>query len=447
MPEPFGRGDRLTGLKVFGRYFLRPAIGLVIVVACLLALWIVVGSILARRFTVRAQAACPPGEPSLDDLASRFPATRVNASALRLEELAASLGIDAATGEKKGRARPAETSKQEFQKVKDALSAHLMNQVRRADDRQTQPPEDVAAYRERFHQSIEAIEQHVLLSELPVWEREPEHPLDSPIPNLLGQLNLQKIITLDVLEKLRLERPAAALVALEASWKLNQSIWHRSELICQLIAIVADRWQHRALRVLGDAPVEWEQRIASYDTRSWLFTSLRMETWLMTEGFRRQPEQALGKAAGGPVGLILRPYLEMGMADYAEHKERVVTELEALGPCTFDVETFRRVWNQKPKKWNIPGRVSWPELHDATRRMLRRRLDQELTVLILQLRRGTDLPNPVPSKVCARDSWAYRRSAAGRLEEVVFSRRIPEPINDKTWELPLRFVSPGRKGA
>ena len=57
MPEPFGRGDRLTGLQVFGRYFVRPAIGLVIVVACLLALWIVVGSILARRFTVRAQAA------------------------------------------------------------------------------------------------------------------------------------------------------------------------------------------------------------------------------------------------------------------------------------------------------------------------------------------------------------------------------------------------------
>lgn len=142
------------------------------------------------------------------------------------------------------------------------------------------------------------------------------------------------------------------------------------------------------------------------------------------------------------------PYVELGMSDYAERREKETAELMKVDPCKVDPAALKRMDARgKPEKWNIPGRAAWPDSADFARRAFHRILDRELTLVILRLKRGEDLPNPVPSTACAGESWRYRRAEDGSLREVELSRRIFEPLHEKSWELPLRYESGRREGS
>ena len=153
-----------------------------------------------------------------------------------------------------------------------------------------------------------------------------------------------------------------------------------------------------------------------------------METGLLYEHLWEHPQELLAPELPGVIRWILRPYARMAIADFAERRERVVAELRRLAPCTLDpADSSRPADNQRPHKWNLTASAGWENTEWAaglTRRVFHRRLDHELTILILRLRRGADLPDPFPSAVCAGESWQYRRSGDGELR-VEFSRRIP----------------------
>ena len=228
LPLPPAPGQSRT----LGRFF-SAVIRTVLVTLALLALWIGGGSLVAWRFAARVRAARPPSAPPLEKLAASFPPTgsqRVRPPTRR------------AGGGRRHRHRPGEEAGPGGDPTRPRdrpswrsrrLSASTSRIRSSAPTIVTSPaPDAVRRYLEGCQSAIEAIEEHILRSEISVWEWEPERGLNGPLPNLGGHIQLQRLLVLDAFEKHRGGSSARAFAVLDAAWKLNRSLWIRPEMLC-----------------------------------------------------------------------------------------------------------------------------------------------------------------------------------------------------------------------
>ena len=99
----------------------------------------------------------------------------------------------------------------------------------------------------------------------------------APVPNLRSLLRLYAALALDSLHQSRLGRNRDALKGLEVSWKINESLRERPDVMSQQIALAGLNMQLGILRKLKVVPLDWEQRMAAVNLQEPVMTALKFD--------------------------------------------------------------------------------------------------------------------------------------------------------------------------
>ena len=311
-------------------------------------------------------------------------------------------------GRSRGRERPSRESVAGHRRIKASLGRYLGDQVQHAQrqnrfsaGRSLRIPR--ISMPQRSRPSVDSSSRTIRLS----GSAPTEIPHAAPIPNLLGHLDLQRLLLADALACGERGDDRCGLDDLDASWQLNRALRDDPILITQLIAISVTRLQIGTLRQLGQVPANWEKRLAEHDFRQSFLSSLRFEAWAWTQvDHAAMVQPALGQRIVYSLG---RPYVRYCLADASEDYRQRLDNLARLKTlCDVDLAALDADLDVPVPRWNLLGDLVVPNLSDTVDRLRRLELDIELTVRILEIEAGRRANSGVWPGCRSRNRTIYR---------------------------------------
>jgi hypothetical protein len=423
-----------------------------VVLAVLGTALFLVGSLTATSRQEELDRAWAETLGSWDDMLAEYPARAANRSALEVERLSAAAGIDIAPLMAQGRARPSAGSGPIFDgDTKAAVFEYLEAQLESAKLESDPPPEVVSDFLATVEPQIDDLARHLHGAATPHWELDVEQGFEMQIPNLLGHINLQRLLSADALARASRGDNDGALRNLEASWKLNETLRTDPALITQLVSMAIARIQVGTLRHLDPVPAVWSERVLSHDYKNSLVAALRFEGLVWTRLDEVYPYTQQRSAWQAVVTTASKPYVRWCATDIGESwRQRVVKLSELDWFCDRDFSAVGADLAIDVPWWNRVGHaVAIPNLAATPIRVGRYELDAEITAKLLELRRarrenGGRWPDSVPgirtSRVCPEDAFVYGVADDGTLR-FEFGRPI-EWEGQQGARLPNAYVLP-----
>jgi hypothetical protein len=376
---------------------------------------------------------------TLEDVTGRFPATRTNAAALEVERLAASLGVDIVPRPVEDRLRPEPDVGNEFEQVKKQVFGRFLQKMleRPVTGALDAPPADFLEYLTRHADDIAELRTALAASSsatIPVWHTDISKLMAAPLPNLLGHLNLTKLMMSAALERLWAGDESTALEYLDASWTLTRGLRDSPILINQLITIAETRMWLGTLRHVDEVPAEWIERL-EFDYRGAFLQAMKYEgwVWMFTDpsGINDGSPTLWDKA----VQPIAQPYVKYCVSDVSDTWRQRIRNLERVDAiCDYDLSGQNADLNIEIPRWNSLGGILVPNLAGAVHRLARLELDVELTRLTIEANRTlkandgvwpAELNGRRASAACPADSWQVSVQAGD--VRIDFSRVIEWP--------------------
>ena len=183
---------------------------------------------------------------------TRFPKTEMNDVARKLEMLTTRLGV---VGPAPGRIYEDPSKGRDGLLKSLDVPPYLDIQLKKSSDDCDEVPEEIRKYLDNHRADLDALYDLVLRNEAPRWEMDITRWVEAPVPGLFYQRQFQGVIALDVLAKTQLGQDREAFRAFEASWKINQGMFDRPELISQILAHSTLKRQVGLLRKMKEVPV------------------------------------------------------------------------------------------------------------------------------------------------------------------------------------------------
>lgn len=312
------------------------------------------------------------------------PAREADATALRLEELAASLGLALAPPGAAGRPRPSEEAAAAYDSRRPAVTEYV-NGHRRPEPALRPPPPEVASLLEESEPVLSQIVDLLVGSEPPVWELDLTAGVELELPNLLDHLSLNRLLVAGAHEAAARGDRDRALRWLDASWRLRESAAENPLLIPQLIALIELDDALALLRALPDPPPGWRQRLAPMALRDGVEVALRLESWMIVQSLRsgRLAEEMGGE---GALRLVMKPLLHRGIAEYADFMDHGLARVKTEDLHSFDNDRFYEAEYGRIPRWNVAARILAPDLFDTWIRAAHSELGVDLTRRTLEIR-------------------------------------------------------------
>ncbi|MEM7249547.1 MAG: hypothetical protein AAF533_29840 [Acidobacteriota bacterium] len=344
---------------------------------------------------------------SFDDYLAALPNQDANESALRLETLAAELGLDIVPKSRPGE-RPNANRHAVRKGLGDWLSAELASGTRSVGE----PPSEVTAFLTEHRPTIDAIVEHVATQPLPEWERQTDD-YAAPIPNLLGHLNLTRVLLVAALVDQRDGEVERAERELLTAWKLSLHLAEtRPALISHLIALAGIRLELATLNRLDVDPVAWRERLNQVPYEADPGRAFTGEAHHLRLLLREQFNPFSPNADMPRWQLtLIQPVIQHGAAVAMDVHHHLIDEARTADNC--DV-VFGR-WSSEAM---VPAETSWnpvvgmvvPNLENAVRRMHRIQLDLALSRRVLDAReRAASGSRPVVDLMPADcEEWSWR---------------------------------------
>jgi len=367
---------------------------------------------------------------AIERVEARYPPVAANEQAVRLEQLAARIGIDLAPP-LPDRAHPLLSEKDIVEKLK--LAAYVLAQVESPDSAIGAPPPEVTQYLQERSESLAGIRALLLAGTPPLWAVDlARGKAAEPDPNSTGRIVLQRILLTKALVDARASRASEAALWVEASWRLNESAWARPSMVWQLMAIAAARWEAGVLRKLPDADPVWTTRMRFAPELDRVFGVMN-DAFVI--GFIEPPDPEELKQ-WSPMELL------SGMA-------KAVEALQKRDPCSFsraDAEGYWKPYFPGPIEKTL-AEIAMPNLGSAARRLYRLRIEGELTARVLDARRvlgGAEPPSAgtsaeSPSSVCAGARWSTLAQPGGGAH-VHFDGKFEDWTDESGIRPPLEFT-------
>jgi len=186
---------------------------------------------------------------------------------------------------------------------------------------------------------LATLRRQLLSGPVPRWELQIERLLSAPVPNLGGNIDLQKLLLADALAHVAVGDHEGALERLESSWRLNAALREDPMLITQLVSMAVTRMQVGVLRQLGDAPVIWPSRLNDVGYRDTFLVALQLESrfWIEfdSQGGLWAAPNVLQRIAWKVTG----PYFRFCMASVSDQmRKRMAALAAAQALCDGDPE-------------------------------------------------------------------------------------------------------------
>jgi hypothetical protein len=386
----------------------------------------------------RVQAGWEETIGSPEQVMERFPSRGPNAAALELETLTVEIGIDIATRGSEGRFHPSLEASRRYKRVNTSVGRYLEQQLQQPRRVALPPPEELLDFLDKERGKLTAIRDHLLGSEIPRWEMSLEEQYTTSLPNLLGHINLQKLMIADAMFWNWRGESSEAIDTIEACWKLNGAIREDPYLITQLVAISNARLHAGALRQIEEPPAEWRLRLFEHNYRDSFFDAALLESW----GWTRMPDPRLLDDQPGfgtrMAWSLARPYVKYCWADVSDDYRRRLLELnrrEAF--CDYYGVGREGALDLPVPFWNVMGDIVKGSMAGALDRLARLELELELTGRVLGLGSESWDDRVEQSFVCPEDGWLYETGADGS-KSIAFNREISWPEQTGV-VLPIRF--------
>lgn len=425
-------------------------VGLVVVLILLYS----IGGVFADRKRSRMLGAWADTLGSFERFLERYPEREANESALRVEELSAALGIDLAPRGAEDRPRPAGAAAESYKQAKRAVNDYADDQLESATSSVGPPPEAAVLFLREQTETLGALRRQLTEAEAPRWALRLSDPYGTPLPNLIGHSNLQRLLLADALYRASAGDHPGALTTLDGSWRLNSSLRETPILMAQLIALGIARQQLGALRRIEGVPRSWRDRIHEHDYRAAVFKALQLEGWDWFHALDPKSVEESDTIRPSLLHSITRPYVSLCVTGVGDEWRRRLVQLSEVGSyCDRDLAAAAIDLELKPPAWNLLGRITFGSLDDVPRRVARYELDLEMTAKLLDLQRAREelggrwpesLPGIEHSRICPDDSWLYEAVPGGEAS-LAFSRDV-EWTGLRGIRLPLRYVAKPREG-
>jgi hypothetical protein len=395
-------------------------IGVACILIALVVIRIISGNMAASRREASVNELWKKTLGTSGNVPARFSVVSANKSAIVLEGLASGLGIDLVPKLSDRKRDPIPDQKAQFEKIRNDLESYLYARITQAGHSKAAPPEPVQQYLKPHEGQIHQIVWHILQQESPQWEFDIEKLFKASIPNLLGNYQLQTVLNLYALLDNDSGRFEDCKYALEASWKLNETLLKRQEEIPQLVGTKVLRMQAGVLRQIHGVDSSWSQRLISMSRQNLFqayFRAEQLEAWHFQEEARRGgyfnetdlyiypwPSQTWMNA------LLSRPRYQFRLmvADMSEQTALAIRDLMKRQPCTARGTLSTREETEMFPEWNSVARVAYHDPADAWNRIARALLDLEMTARVLEIHRDVSHNHDFESSLCPGEQWRYR---------------------------------------
>jgi len=359
----------------------------------------------------------PLGLGTLSEAHARYPSAPMSPAAARLVAAAEPLGIDLAPGTRtdvlKSEPRPMEF-------VRRQLDGWVRAQLRTASPQLDPLPAESGEYLAGRAGDLAAVSA-LLRSNDPInWPQDVRDP-SSPLPNLLGHMQLQRVLIARAFDRSRVG-DSGAWDDLRAAWILARSLASRNELICVLTSLAMGRRADTAARKLPLPFPPWLQEMQSFDYRRAAIAAYQLDAPNVDDAIYAETSVDGSPLFRRVVDSVMSPYTRMSASDLTEAHRRTVIAIAAMRQCDFPGLAPSPAW------WNLPARViSTPNIDLMWQRVLRLTAEREATLRALRLRDGAP---PIPKSACSDGEWVYTEDGFR------FSRNIADP---GTEAIPLEF--------
>jgi hypothetical protein len=389
------------------------------VLSVLLVVWVAVGLPVGAHLLRRAEGAWFREFRSEEEYRARYPVREHAPEALRLDGLARQAGISLAVTPEdlKGDS----SVKAEFKEVWDFLGTLRKNDK---DGGVRVPPGVVRATQTRSG-VLEAMED-VLLAGPDVDWKTPSG--DELTVSWIGLRNVQSLL---LVRSLLADQRGALSVrdrALEASWRLNEGLWRRTDAAERLLAFVFDSDRNACLRRYRSLEGVWGERLSGTRPLLALEETYQAEGLAFCRraghlvGIREIDYLTTGKLPPvGPRGWLFRvataPYLRLSVAGFSDALREETRRLGEIDPCSLEREPYTEWVKASLPAWNILARVAMPGLVGSWVSGRDAGLDDELTAAVLEARRlgGLRGERRRESAVCPELVWVTRAAGGGAV--------------------------------
>ena len=293
-----------------------------------------------------------------------------------------------------------------------------------------EPPEALNAFLASHCSSLADLVSLLTKSTPPTWKSEPSLGPYAPVPNLYGQLHLQRLLVALALSATRSGKCVAAEDAFRASWNLNESVRDRPEVVSQLIALSVARMHAGLVRRIDVDPVEWRVRLVDHDYRSSLLRAMQCEV--------------AGELSTLPQGSA--DFERATRADLLDFNRRLLVSLRDSLVSDAGEDISSSYESNEYSVGGIIAGIGFPNKISAFHRADRLAVDFELSEKILEakaLRRGL---GRWPSKIEGIEHsrmrgahWNYGVSSTGHMT-INLSREL-HWVGHQGLILPLKFES------
>lgn len=342
------------------------------------------------------------GRP-FEEVVQRFPDRAASASAIRLEELAAALGIDMVPHNAQGRTVPDPTAAEAFKAVKAEVKAHA-ELVSRTQQRSIPlPPLHVRAFLQSYDAEIEAVVEHLLGSEIPRWRQQPAEGLDAPLPHLLGQFQLTRLLVVRAADMLGHNQLEPAADTAEAAWRLQLAAADRPELISQLVGIAEAQAVAGIARCHLDPPANWPAMLLQHDYRSSVLDAFHYDAWGIWYGYRHGQVFNEGGSSSWLLRVASTRFL-VGQAVYSA--EAIRTAIDRLPSTPFVNYDSGEAYAEAVETMvgdRRTARMTLVDVWDSWNRIGYGMLGLELSAHTVEMRRRGNGPDPIPWSELAGD--------------------------------------------
>ncbi len=302
-----------------------------------------------------------------------------------------------------------QTAQADFREIDADLTLFLQRQTGLISGPLDPLPANLTAYLDTYSGLINEAKQQVLQGDLPQWEMTLETMFDPnyPSPGFFNIRYLQKLILLSAIANLEQGQTAPMWSAMEASWRLNQAIAQRPDLVSQLLSSIILSQQASLLRHFEDVPVHWQTRLASQSPLQAILTGLQFENWL-----NYKISQSAWSPHSNARWFSAQSSFKLKIIKAAETTQIALDELSAADVCsTPQIAVERRLRQLQTDQGNFSSTVMARRWRSAGDRALALELSRHvLAAKQLREKQGewpTWLLN-LDSQTCPGERWVYK---------------------------------------
>jgi hypothetical protein len=404
-------------------------------------------TMLASSAGRRADAAFNDVEPEAT-FRARFPAVQAkNGSAEQLERLALELQVDLLPkSERAGRTVP-----ELDPRLGEQMAEWLKAQHERPDDSIDPLPDSLRKWLDGHTVKIDAVAKHLVEAVRPQWRVLQSGPPGlRPIPNLLGHMQLGRVLSLAALDAEMKGENERAWYLEHAAWKLAQPLGLRPEVISQLINVAGVKMVVATTRKLQPPAPQWIGELAALRPRDGIFRAFRYET-----AYARSTSDLSLLNDGDTSGRSFQERLEAaalspGLAWAGREAIRAAAgefnRLRSVEPCRVDAKSAaERARSSTSPVARSMGRTYFSAFGGAFTRAAELEIAIEGTQRILAAKAAHLSAKSWPASltgaqrsVCRDARWSYESD--GATARLRFTGRVPAIQNFYGTRVPTEYV-------